>query len=113
MNSFINTYSYKCLLGPQSKNISEIGNLVSWTVGKKHHFVNLNLFDQNDIDYLMAFKPSNFHYLSEENMLLLKQHFDIKKVKLNSCCIEMDKLLYVGRKYHNIRGAINKNAKLN
>lgn len=113
MKSFINSYSYKCLLGPQSKNAKIIGNLACWTVGKKHHFTNIALFDQNDIGYLKAFGPANFHYLSEDNMLLLKQSFKVQRIKLNSCCIEMDKLLYVGRKYHNIRGAINKNKRLN
>ena len=111
--SYINHYSYKCLLGVQSKNIQEIGHLATWTVGKKKHFTCLGVLDLEDIKFLTVFGSTNFHYLSEENMLLLKQHFKIDKGKLNSCCINMDSLHYIGRKYHGIRGAINKNQKLN
>jgi len=113
MNSFINNYSFKCLLGQQSKNIEIIGNLASWTVGSKHHFTNISLFNQDDVNYILSWKPANFHYLSEENMLLLKQASKITKTKLNSCCIDLEKLAYVGREFHGIRGSINKNKKLN
>jgi hypothetical protein len=115
MQSFINEISYKCLLGPQAKNVQVINNLVSWQVGKskvKQHFTNLNAFSQLDIDYLKTF-PSNFHYLTPENMELLKLNFKVDKVKLNSCCLDLTKLNYTGRKYHNIRGAINSCVKAN
>jgi hypothetical protein len=113
MNSFINPYSYKCLLGPQSKSAQILNHLASWTVGQKHHFTNIQVFDQADIEYLHTWQPSNFHYLSEENLNILKQHFKVYKTKLNSCCIDLSQLAYVGRSYHGIRSAINKNKKLN
>ncbi len=113
MKSFINVYSYKCLLGPQSKNSEIIGNLAAWQVGKKSHFANLALFDENDIKFLQQYGPCNFHYLTHANYELLWAYgFKVKKTKLNSTCINLNELSYVGRKYHGIRGAINKNAKL-
>jgi len=112
MESFINSYSYKCLLGPQSKDIEVIGNLAKWRVNKKIHFSNLGIFDNSDILYLKNFDEINFHYLSPENFEILKPHFKIFKGKLESTCINMENLTYDGRANHGIRGAINKNKKL-
>jgi hypothetical protein len=113
MISFINPVSYKCLLGPQSKNAQIIGNIASWTVGKKHYFTNIEPFSQVDIDYIAAWLPANFLYLSEDNINALKPLFEIKKQKAKSYCINIENLNYSGRPFHGIRGAINKNAKCN
>ena len=114
MESFINNISYQCLLGPQSKEVEIIGNIARWRVGKKRHFTNLDLFTSNDISNLKNYNKYNFHYLSLENIDILKQNgFIVDKSKLKSTCIKLDNLKYIGRKYHGIRGAINKNKKRN
>ena len=114
--NFINSFSFKCLLGPQSHNIEIIGPIAKWKVGKnkiKTHIANLGVFDSNDVSFIKGLGPVSFHYMMPENIDILKKAgLDIGKVKLNSTLIELDKLNYVGREYHGIRGAINKNAKL-
>ena len=112
--SFINKDSFKCLLGVQSKNAEIINNIAKWSVGAKKHFTNLSLFDNNDLLFLKEYGPSNFHYLMPKNIeLLTLNNFKVDKRKLNSTCIILENLAYVGRQYHGIRGAINKNKKLN
>lgn len=112
--NFINKFTYKCLLGPQSKDIKEINNIAAWKVQKKNHFTNLNDLDTNDISYLKTQDSFNFHYLTENNMNFLKTNgFKVSKTKLNSCCIDLNNYNYTGKKFRDIRNAINKNTKHN
>lgn len=115
MKSFINIYSFKCLLGQQSKDVEIVGNIAKWTVGKKHHLTNLSDFNDQDIKVIQDYKPCNFHYLTPDNIKILQSNnIKIEKTKLNSTCIDLTKnLSYAGRAFHGIRGAINKNSKLN
>jgi hypothetical protein len=113
MQSFINKYSYKCLLGPQSKEVDIVGNIAKWKVNKKHHFTNLEKFNADDLSYLKTYGPSNFHYLTDDNFALLKSNgFTVSRTKVNGTYINIENLSYSGRKYHGIRGSINKNSKL-
>ena len=114
--NFINKYSWKCLLGSLSKDPNIIGNLATWYVGTnkiKKHFTALNHLNEQDILFLKEYGESNFHYLNEDNINILNNHFKIRKSKMKSTIIDLTKQQYNGRKYHGIRGAINKNKKLN
>lgn len=111
--SFINKFSFKCLLGPRSTDVEIVGNLATWTVGKKKHFTNLSELDSNDLIFLQGYGPSNFHYLTQFNLDQIKTIAKVTKTKLNSTCIPLTNLEYKGRAFHGIRGAINKNKKLN
>lgn len=113
--SFINKYSWKCLLGSLSKDPKVIGNIATWYVGKnkiKKHFTLLGDLNNNDVLFLKEYGSCNFHYISENNLLILKESFKINKSRYKSTIIDITNQQYIGRKYHGIRGAINKNSKL-
>ncbi len=114
--TFINQYSFKCLLGPQSKNVQENNNLYSWQVGKKNHFTTDRFLTTDDLPRLneLAKTTSSFHYLSEVNLLFLKQHFQVDRSKLVSVIIDLEKFNLVGNDSKNLRHCFNKcnNAKL-
>jgi len=112
--NYIDDVSWKCLLGPRSKNIQNNNGIFTWSIeGKKrnNHFTtdrDLTIDDINKIQY-----PCNFHYLSQNNMLFVKQHFKINTQKKQSTSIDISNMNFSGRKYHGIRGAINKCKKIN
>lgn len=108
--SFINKYSWKCLLGKQSKNIKEEDEIYFWDVGKKHHFCTSRDLEEKDISLLN--QNINFHYLSEQNILFLKQHVKIKKTKNISVVLNISNMNFAGRKYHGIRYSLNRCNKL-
>lgn len=109
MSNFIDSFSWKCLLGPQSKNINTVnGGIYLWTVGKKQHFATSKILDQNDLPALQSLKASNFHYLSEQNFLFLKQNFkNVDKGKNTSVYFDLTKLTLSGKKNSSLRHSIN------
>lgn len=115
VQNFINIYSSKCLLGPQSKNISTLGNLYLWNVGKKQHVTFLNKLNEDDLENLKKYIPTSIHYVSEENYQLLKSKFKVDKGKNLSIGYKVDSnfLKLMGADYKNIRNSINKCCKKN
>lgn len=111
MTTFINEISYKCLLGPRAKNIIEKDNIYSWTVGKKQHFTTNKILNSQDILYLQTIAPSNFHYLSPENLDILNKNFDLDKKKMDSVSIELEKISLSGNENKSLRGSYNKCSK--
>jgi hypothetical protein len=108
MTNYINRQSFKCLLGKQSKDIKEINDIFTWKVGKKQHFVSNKTLTIEDLSILQPIAPSNFHYLSETNMLFLKQHFKVDKVKNTSIIINIEDLSFKGNQYKSIRHCLNR-----
>src|SRR5690606_34869327 len=115
-NSFINKYSWKCLLGSMSHSYEINNNLAIWKVGKNKvvtHIAALDILTDLDIDYIKNNLGCSFHYFDQYNLDILYENFKINKRNLESTCLDITNLNYIGRKNHGIRGAINKNKKLN
>ncbi len=106
--TFINQYSYKCLLGKQSKNAQEQDGIFSWQVGKKQHFAVDKVLTEADIPLLASLAPSNFHYLSETNLQFLKQRFKVDKSKNLSIIIDIQDLTFRGKSNASIRHCLNR-----
>lgn len=109
--SYINDYSWKCLLGPQSKNINIIDDIYFWEVGKKKHFSTSRQLKDSDL-HLFTEKMS-FHYLTKDNLDFLSKSFKIIKDKNISVILDISNKNYSGRHFHGIRNAINKCTKRN
>lgn len=106
--NYINSQSFRCLLGKQSKDVEIKDNLFTWTVNNKKHFAVEGLLTEDNIFNLKKYGKSNFHYLSEENLTILKSNFDISKSKGTSILLNIEDLSFSGKKYKNIRHAINR-----
>ena len=104
---FINEQSFKCLLGAMSKNVIIYNDMYMWQVKSKQHFCTAKKLSINDLDYLKGIIPFNFHYLSEENMLFLKQNFKVSRDKIESIVLNISDLTLSGSKYKKIRNAYN------
>lgn len=108
MQGFINSTTFKCLLGPQSKDIQEHNSIYSWKVGKKQHFTTDKLLSINDINYLKSIAPSNFHYLLQDNLDFLKNHFTVDRIKNKSIILSISDLSLTGSKMKSLRQSVNK-----
>jgi hypothetical protein len=106
--SFINEISWKCLLGPQAKNIKENNNIYTWEVGKKKHFTcNKDL----TIDEIKELSGHSFHYLSETNIINIKSLFKVNKTKVTSVGIKLGDFNISGVKNSGLRHSINSASK--
>ena len=104
--SYINDYSWKCLLGPQSKNINIVNDIYFWEVGKKKHFATSKQLTNFDLDLFK--EKMSFHYLTKDNLDFLSKSFKITKDKNISVILDISNKNYSGRHFHGIRNAINK-----
>lgn len=106
---FIDEYTAKCMLGPQAKEMTRVGSVYKWDVGKKHHFVVVGELDGNDVEYLREFGELNFHYIGKNNIdFLLKEGVKVEKSKLISYELSVDKIDYSGNKNKTIRNYMNR-----
>src|SRR5271166_3122774 len=111
MMSYIDQYSWRCLLGKQSHNIREINDIYFWDVGKKKkHFCTNKILTLQDIPLLL---DHSFHYLSEDNTNFLKQFYKIQRSKNLSTLIDLSQLNLEGGERKKLRQSINKVKKLN
>lgn len=109
--SYIDRYSWRCLLGKQSRNIREINDIYFWEVGKtKKHFCTNKILTPQDIPLLL---DHSFHYLSEDNANFLKQYYKIQRGKNLSTLIDLSQLSLEGGERKKLRQSINKIKKLN
>ena len=106
--SFTNSYSYKCLLGVQTKKYEEVGPLLLWSVGEKKHFSAGGKIDQAAIDYLKDYAPSNFHYIDQDNMDILKNNFKISRSKGVSVILNIKDFSLSGSNMRTLRQTYNK-----
>lgn len=106
--TFINQHSFRCLLGRQSRNVQLYDRLFTWQVGKKNHFTTGSDLTLEDLPILTALEKSNFHYLSESNMLFLKQHFEVDRVKNRSVVLGIKDFSLVGGEMKSLRHAVNR-----
>ena len=106
--NYINHQSFRCLLGVQSKEIQMLDNLFLWKVGKKQHFAVENELTYNNISNLVKYCPSNFHYLNQSNLEILKTYFKVNKVKNTSIIIDIQDLSFAGKKNSSIRHCLNR-----
>lgn len=106
--TFINKHSFKCLLGPMAKDIQMADDVYFWRVNKKRHFCTSKTFSNNDINILREYGSSNFHYMTPENVAILKQYFEIKRSKDRSIILDIEDLSFYGGKYKKIRQSINR-----
>lgn len=109
--TYINKYSWKCLLGKLSKNVTEHNGLYLWEVGKRKHFCTDRLLNSTDLNILSS--ETNFHYLSEENYLILKEKFKIDKAKNIATTIDLTQLSISGNKNKSLRHSINRGKSYN
>ena len=107
---YIDGYSWRCLLGPMSKNIEVNDNFAKWMVNGTTHVV---LLKRLSID-IGKFVPFNFYYFAPEDVELLKTKYKIQRSKNISICLEIEKVIELsGKKYKHIRNSLNKIEKLN
>lgn len=111
MQSFINQQSAFCLLGPQAKNLSHSPSITSWSVNKTNHFVSSSILTQDDLHLIPA--PSNFHYMTKQNLQFLQSHFSLEKSKEKSVEIKVDSINLSGSHFKPLRNSFNKIKKLN
>lgn len=111
--NYINEQSFKCLLGIQAKEIKIENNLFLWKVGKKQHFAVQDKLTDENILILKGYCPSNFHYVNDENLNILKQHFSLNRVRHTSIILDIQDLSFKGNDYKNIRHCINRCVKEN
>ncbi len=105
---YINQDSFKCLLGPQAKEVVISNNLFLWKVGKKKHFAVEGTLNDQNIQELKTYGESNFHYISPDNFEILKNNFKADKVKHMSVIIDIQDLSFKGDKYKSIRHCLNR-----
>jgi len=108
--TYINDYSWKCLLGKQSKNIEIKDSIYFWDVNKNHHFCTSKNLIESDLDGL---ENKGFHYMTPENLSLLKTKYKVNKSNLISVCIDLDKFKISGKSNSGIRHSINSAKKHN
>lgn len=104
METFINSFSWKCLLGKQAKNISESSEIYTWDVGKKKHFATNKILNINEVDFLVG---RSFHYLTEENLNIIKSKYKVNKTKNISVVLDLTKFTIAGNINKKIRHSIN------
>jgi hypothetical protein len=104
--NFINNDSFKCLLGQRSKNITVINNIFFWEVNNRKHFTVSGILNQSDLDILQS---RNFHYLSKENIKILKSQFKLETHREDSVILDIQDLTFTGNKGKNIRYCLNRN----
>lgn len=109
--SFINSHTYKCLLGPRAKDVKEHGSLFVWTVGSKHHFSCDGILNFSSIEILKSYSPSNFHYMSQENLDILNANFNVDRVKNRSIILNIKDFSLAGGEMKSLRQTYNKCAK--
>lgn len=109
-SGFIDKYSAKCLLGPVSKDYYELEGLFSWKVNKNNHFVMISNTQLNDshINYLSRFESISFHYLSKNNIDILKKCGKVSSTKVKSVILSIEEINYSGNKNKTIRNYINR-----
>jgi hypothetical protein len=111
MSNYINHQSFRCLLGVQSKDIQIFDNLFLWKVGKKQHFAIEDKLTTENIKIIQQYAPSNFHYMDQDNLDILKHNFKVDKSKDISIIINIEDLSFRGNQYKNIRHALNRSSK--
>lgn len=104
METFIDSISWKCLLGKQAKNIEDLDGLYKWQVNNKLHFTTNKILTKEEIEPLSGY---SFHYLTIENLDNIKQYKKITKEKESSVIIDLTKFNLTGTKYSGIRHSIN------
>ena len=112
MTTFINKYSAKCLLGPMSKDAEYSGSLFTWKVMKKKHFCIIDVLTDDDLVFLKEYAKDieyvNFHYVSENDLQILKDNFKVNKIKLKSSITKIDDLKFCGKKLRSFRNYLNR-----
>jgi len=109
MESYIDKYSWRCLLGKMAKNITETDTYATWTVNKTRHIIIFKSLEDKDLDWIEQYIPCNFHYFSTADTELLKSRFKIIRSKGMSVMLELDKTLNpTGKRYRGIRNKINR-----
>lgn len=111
--SFADRHSWRCMLGVMSRDIVETDKYAKWRVGKKQHVVFFDNLKEDDLDIVRELCPFSFHYIGENDVKLLGKYFRIKKSKLPSVYLDLEKTLDLsGRKNKNIRQKYNRVSKL-
>jgi phosphatidylglycerol lysyltransferase-like protein len=108
MINYITQQSFRCLLGVQSRDIEILDNLFVWKVSKKQHFSVEGCLTPSNIENLKKIAPSNFHYINQENLDILKQNFKVDKAKNLSIVLNIEDLSFSGNQNKSIRHCLNR-----
>ena len=111
--TFIDPYSWKCLLGAQAKEIKSDNQIYTWKVGKRTHLATSKNLTIQDLPALKECSPCNFNYFSKENIDFLKQHFTISTARDRSVLIPLENFSLDGGEYKSTRQMINRAKKYN
>jgi hypothetical protein len=111
--TFIDSYSWKCLLGPQAKEIKAENEIYTWKVGKRTHLATSKQFSETDLSALYACSPCNFNYLNKDNIDFLKKYFEISTARDRSVIVPLTDFSLEGGEFKKTRQAVNKAKKYN
>ena len=106
--SFINKYTFKCLLGPRSSDVNTINDIHFWTVYKKKHFCTSKILTSEDVEILREYGPASFHYLSADNLSFLKNNFKVSQSKDNSIILDIQDLSFKGGQFKKLRQSLTR-----
>jgi hypothetical protein len=85
--------------------------LFLWKVNKKQHFVVEDKLTTENIKIIQQYAPSNFHYIDQDNLEILKSNFKMDKSKNTSVIVNTEDLSFRGNQYKDIRHALNRSSK--
>lgn len=105
---YTNKQTWRCMLGKRSVNIIDRDGICYWEVGKNRNIVIYRDLIESDIEYLKSIIPFKFYYFDESNLVLLNRVGKVDKSKKRSVEVDIRDISYVGKKYSNIRHAINR-----
>lgn len=110
---FINSYSWKCLLGTQAKEIKESDGIYTWKVGKRNHLVADRKLTEADLATLKEHTPCNFNYMSKDNVAFLKKYCKITTSADRSVVVDLENFSLDGGEFKKTRQSFNKCKKNN
>jgi len=109
MMKYINKYSWKSFLSTQSKTVLEKDGIFCWKTRKNNQLSADHPLTPADLPTLVSLAPFNFFYFTAEDVAFLKNNgFSVIARKDPDITIPIKDINLAGRKYHGIRGAINK-----
>lgn len=111
IRTFLNDdLAWKTFLSSLATEISEIDGICYWRINGRYQIIFKRPIKETDLDILRDITPKfNTFYLTNDDIVLLKQVYKVKRVK-EACVVNpIENFSLVGRNYSQIRTSINKN----
>lgn len=109
--SYVDKYSWRGFLGPQSKDITFRDMYAYWRTPKATNVVFFDGF--SDFSLVDELLPFTTYYVNSSLFNKLKERYEFSHRRTRSTIIGIDSLKITGRKMRNFRWAINNVSKMN